>query len=80
MNILVLLLETSKSIVDIREEKAALTGNLTIQPSLLEAFLLEVLFCINFAIEIKLYRNFKELKLIKEMALEKSYSTSCLNN
>lgn len=37
LNILVLLLETNRTIVDIREEKAALTENLTIQPYLLEA-------------------------------------------
>lgn len=74
---LVLLLETNKTIVDIREEKAALTGNLTSQ---LLYWKLVLFFYINFALEIKLYGNFKELKLIKEMALEECYSTSCLNN
>lgn len=38
MNIFVLLLETNKkTIADIREGKAALTGNSTVQPSVAEA-------------------------------------------
>lgn len=65
-----------KAFVYMKEEKQLLLG---LYQSYLLYLKLVLLFRIKFATQIQLYGSFKKLEFVKKMALEKCYSTSCLN-